>query len=182
MSQNSPVNFDVSKYSILSMRYARALYELGINDGQLIEIKATFSSSNELLSVMLNPTVSLSAKHHIIDRLFHGEIVGNFLKLLCDHNSFALLFEIINCAKEIIAKENKILKASLTYVTPPTDKQRKQLKAFICQRHNCSDVIWDESCDESLIGGFTLFVDGIMYNKSLKGGFDKFAQGFGVEI
>ena len=182
MSQNSPINFDVSKYNILSMRYARALYELGIKDDELAEVKDIFSNSDELLSVMLNPTVSVPAKQHIIDRLFHDEIVCNFLKLLCDHNNFALLFEIINCTKEIIAKENKILKAYLTYVTPPTDAQREKLKVFICKKHNCNDVIWDESCDESLIGGFTLFVDGIMYNKSLKGGFDKFARNFGVEI
>lgn len=182
MSQNSRKNFDVSKYSILSIRYARALYELGIKSDELAEIKSVFTNSDELLDVMLNPTIATQKKHHIIERLFTAKISCNFLKLLCDHNNFALLFEIINCTNEIIAKENKILKAHLTYVTPPTDKQLDQLKSFICKKHDCSDVLWEKSCDKTLIGGFTLFVDGIMYDKSIKGGFDKFAQSFGVEV
>lgn len=162
--------------SIVALRYAEALLELGISGESIKETELIFSQTPQLWQVLSNPVVSHEEKYHIIDRVFSDNLICRFLKILCRHDDFSLLFEITESAKLMLLKKDKILKAHLTYVTPPTQKQLEKISCFICKKHDCRDVQWQMTQDPSLIGGFILYVDGVMYDRSLSGSFDRLKQ------
>ena len=57
-----------------AMQYGRVLYELKLDEAVISEASDTFSSSEELLSALDNPSVRNKEKHAVIDKLFNKSI------------------------------------------------------------------------------------------------------------
>lgn len=151
-----------------AMNYAKALMELNIAEESINSIKNLLDVNDVLLEALSNPTIKNKEKTAVIDSIFQNEVRG-FIKVLCENNSFDLIFDILD-AYQLLAIENKnLIKATLTYVTKPEKEQLQRIKEMIIQKWNKAGVILELKEDTNLLGGFILTVGDKEYDKSIRG-------------
>ena len=115
--------------------YGEVLYDLGISREIVEETKRIFSLTTELPKVLNSPVVTLKEKKRLIDVIFPEEI-RNFLKVLCDYGSVSQIADIFTAYENCVDARSGILRATLFYVTPPTDSQLTQIKEYLARKYN----------------------------------------------
>ena len=98
--------------------YAVTLYELSIPKEAIQASRELISAVPQLVKVLSNPLVQFHQKEAVIDRLFPKEMTA-FFKVVCKKNRAAQLPEIFDAYDLYAAKQNQIMHAALSYVTPP---------------------------------------------------------------
>lgn len=151
-----------------AINYAEVLYQLKINADELHEAETIVRQNPALQEALTCPIVSKKKKTEIIDKIFQNEI-ASFLKVLCSHSDFDQFFDICAEYKVLAKKKADILLATLYYVTPPTDAQKKGMEDFLKKEYKTSGVELTLEKKESLIGGFMLRVGNREYDWSLSG-------------
>ncbi|MEW3583881.1 F0F1 ATP synthase subunit delta, partial [[Clostridium] symbiosum] len=68
-----------------------------------------------------------------------------------------------------LRRQDGILRAELTCVTPPSEEQLQGMKKYLCRRYRKNDVTFDIREDASLLGGFILKAGDFEYDYSLDG-------------
>ena len=158
-----------------AFRYAEVLWSLGLADEVIEETKQIFAETPEISSVLMNPVIPRKEKHALTDRIFAEEI-RSFLKVVTDHDKTEILDEIFRAYEERKQKDAGILTASLRYVIPPSEEQKKKMETFLCNRFHASRVEWDLAEDKSLIGGFILQACAEEYDYSVRGRLNRLEQ------
>jgi F-type H+-transporting ATPase subunit delta len=148
--------------------YAKALFELKISEEVMKHAKEILTSSRELSNALNNPEVKKVEKHKVIDTIFAREISG-FLKVLCDHGSFAMIGQIFDAFEALVLKDKKYIKAVLRYVTKPEEDQQERIRTLLRNKYQAKEVLLELMEDPSLIGGFILTVGNTVYDKSIRG-------------
>lgn len=155
--------------------YAQALYELNVDAESINETEEILKKVKEVGQTLSNPTVSFHAKENIIDRIFPVEM-RNFLKVSCKNQKSDMLGEIFEAYREIVRRSNEILKATLYYVTMPTEEQQEKIKGFLCKKFGVKGAELSFKEDKSLMGGFILRAGGREFDWSIQGRFRSLAQ------
>lgn len=109
-----------------AINYGIVLYQLGISQDMVEEIKALVDGSPELVYALADPVVSHADKRKVVDRVFDrfgNKDLVNFMKTLCDNDGFDMIHDIFDEYEKYAREQQDILSATLYYVTPPTDKQ-----------------------------------------------------------
>ena len=57
----------------------------------------------------------------------------------------------------------------LTCVRPLEAEELEKLRAALCRLHHKKEVVFDVRTDPALLGGFTLDIEGVRYDKSVRG-------------
>lgn len=148
--------------------YGRVLYEMALPDEVITESRNVLEGTPELIEALSNPTVSKKEKCKIIDRIFPSEI-HNFLKVACDHQEIGRILDIFQAYDCYAESQKGILRAELTYVTAPDEKQEEGICSFIKKEYGASEVKLSGTKDDSLIGGFILKVGSHEYDWSTRG-------------
>lgn len=152
-----------------SMEYARNLRSLA-NAKEYLETAASMLEAVPAIGEELSdPTVALSKKLIVIDRIFPKEI-RNFLKLLCDNGDFECFDEVRKALEELSkTPDAKVEHAKLTYVTPPTEEQLSGIRQFAAKETDNPDIVLDLEEDPSLKSGFVLDIGSKEYDWSEQG-------------
>ena len=87
-----------------------------------------YRESPELQRVLTDPSVYKEEKHAVVDRIFPGKKLQNFMKILCDYSDVEYLDEIVEEYKMYANEHQSIVNATLRYVTAPADNQLEGLK------------------------------------------------------
>lgn len=148
--------------------FAKALFELKISEKCVKNTKIMILTNQELVNALTNPVVKKNEKHAIIDSVFDKEI-RNFVKVLCDYDSMNMIREILNAYEDILLDHKNIIRATVTYVTKPDEKQLEKIKEMVCKKYKKTGVLLELREDPSLIGGFLLTVGDTVYDKSIQG-------------
>ena len=61
------------------------------------------------------------------------------------------------------------MRCRLTCVRRPGEEALEKLKKALCKLHKKRDIVFDIQIDPSLLGGFTLELEGVTYDKSVRG-------------
>ncbi|MDD2979746.1 MAG: ATP synthase F1 subunit delta [Hespellia sp.] len=148
--------------------YGRVLYELEISEESIRESYLILQGTPQLTEALNNPVVSRKEKCRIIDRIFPADIC-NFLKMACDHREIGRILDIFQ-AYELYAEGKKgIVRAYLTYVTAPDERQQEGIQSFVKREFGAKEVKLLGVRDDALIGGFILRVGSQEYDWSTKG-------------
>lgn len=147
---------------------AKALMDIGVTEQQMQISKELFSDLN-LAGALDNPSVSIKEKTKIIDRLF-PENTKAFWSLLCADGRISEADDVFDSYDAAVLKKKNYIKAELAYASELTDIQKQKIKDMICSMQKTNGVILNCNCDESLIGGYTLQIGDIKYDKSILGG------------
>ncbi len=151
-----------------AMQYGRALYELKLDDAVISDALDTFSSSEELLSALDNPSVRNKEKHAVIDKLFSKSITS-FLKVVTDNHMISQINDIFEAYHDCTVDAKNWAKATLYYVAKPDSKQIEEIKSKIAKDTKKDGVELKLVEQPSLIGGFVLKVDDFETDRSIKG-------------
>lgn len=148
-------------------KYAEMLLGMGVSKEAVEQSGDIFEAVPQLTGTFADPSVSLSRKHTIIEKVFPGEI-RDFLKLLCDNQDVEKWNLIVDCLRRREPKKADVLEAVLTYVTPPDEEQLAGIRTFIQKNCHAEKISLVQKQDVSLGGGFKLQVGTTEYDWSTK--------------
>ena len=83
------------------------------------------------------------------------------------------LDQLMDAYEERRAQRAAQLRATLRYVTPPTEEQLAQIRDFLRKKYQSEDLPLDLVEDKSLLGGFCITVGSEEYDWSMKGRLDQ---------
>jgi F-type H+-transporting ATPase subunit delta len=164
--------------SAVALRYAKALFALGEESGQLEAIVAelgraasTYESSAELRQALENPLVPHPAKRSIVtevaQRLSLGASSKNTLLLLSDRRRLRALPAIVRELRVLSDKKRGVVRAVVTTAKPLSAAYQERLKVQL-EKMTGKKVELDVSEDASLLAGVVARIGDRVYDGSLR--------------
>lgn len=152
-----------------SITYASDLHKTTGAKELLRQVKGILEAVPQVRVDFEDPTIAITKKHLVIDRVFPTES-RNFLKLLCDNGDFKLFDEICEALEDLDqAHQEEANCAELVYVTAPNEEQLTGIKQFLKKEFGKEDMELEMKQDASLKSGFILRVGTKEYDWSEKG-------------
>ncbi|MBI9056704.1 MAG: ATP synthase F1 subunit delta [Labilibaculum sp.] len=154
--------------SKISVRYAKALFELGkekelidtvIKDIQLVD--EVCKSIADFWLMVESPVVKTSQKRASMKQIFGDRINAitlNFLDLVVKNRREIYLKDISRNFLALCRKDQGILSATLTSATTIEEGSKENLSTLLSKSFN-SKIELEEVVDEEIIGGFVLRVE-----------------------
>ena len=112
-----------------AINYGIVLYQLGISQDMVEEIKALVDENLELADALASPVVEHAEKRKVIDRVFDrfgSKELVNFMKTLCDNDGFDMINDIFD-EYEKYAKSSRISFRQLSIMSHRQLISRKQV-------------------------------------------------------
>lgn len=149
------------------MDYLRYLVQQDVSIEMADEGRRIISACEELENSLSSPVVTDEEKHSVIRRIFPKPLQRLVIKV-CDDGAVNELDDIFKEYIELCLDRQGNIKAVVRYVTPLTDAQQEDMKLFIKEKFNRTDVSIEYLHDPSIIGGFILNAGDFEYDKSYK--------------
>lgn len=155
----------------LARRYAQALYPLCPDEGALRSAADVLTGTPALWAALTDPTLRPEAKKRVLGRVLADTQphLLHFFDLLCDKGRMALLDDMLAEFHVLALAGQGKSRCVMTCVQAPGPDQRQRLRAKLARLHHRSDVELEVRLDPALIGGFTLDIDGVTYDHSVRG-------------
>lgn len=162
----------------IARRYARALMELGVENGQfenygkqLSGLSVGFAESKELQDALTNPAFNRSVRKDIVAAIANkagaAKEVKNFLALLVDRDRITDLSAISRELQTLIDEKQKAVTAEVKSAVPLTAEQASRLTKAL-EKISGKKVQLDQKVDPSIIGGAIAKIGDNVYDGSLK--------------
>jgi F-type H+-transporting ATPase subunit delta len=175
--------------SVVAERYARALFELGIESGQLAmltdqlrTVANTYRDSAELKRVLSDPRVTDEQSQGLVEaltkRLALSPLVKNSLMVLLQRRRIAVLPDIVGRLVSLTDERTGVLRASVASATPLNDSQAQKLIEEL-ERLTGKRIVLERRVDPSLIAGIVTRIGDHVIDASLKGRFEQLERRLG---
>ena len=162
----------------VAKRYARALFELGVDNDELEaygealgEATKLFEKSAELRAVLLNPALKLEERRGVIsalaDKAQWPKLFRNFVMLLLDKDRLRYVASINRAFQRGLDEHQGRARARVTSAIELDDGQREQLRTRLGELTG-KDVVMTTEVDEELIGGVVARVGSTIYDGSVR--------------
>lgn len=180
------------KSDVVAKRYARALFDLGQEEGkeklflgELQNIVQLVRTSDDFRSLLESPLYDITLKRRVLkevaSKMSLSQYMSNFLNILLDKERFAVLGEILDAYKEILDKLTGRVRARVTCAASLNGDQLKQIAQTLSKVVK-KEVDVDVVVEPSLIGGMIAEVEGMIYDGSVKTQITKLKQSLKGEI
>ena len=178
---------DDSKATEVGERYARALFDLAKDEGQVAAVetdlkalRALIAESADLRSLIRSPIIKAEAKGRVLDALVEraefGPLTKKFLAFVAAQRRVAALPSMITAFVALSAAERGVIAAQVTTAIALTPAQASGLAAALRLALG-KDPEVEARVDPSILGGLKVRVGSRLYDASLKSKLDslKFA-------
>lgn len=163
----------------IAKRYARALLEIGREDGQmdlygeqLEQMAALLGASEELASALSNPIFKMEERIKLLDtfleKLGLSRIVANFFRLLLERGRIALAGQIARAYQMLLDEEKGITRAVVYTAAPLNTEELERLKQALEKVAAGRKVEVEVQEDSSLIGGVVARIGDLVLDGSVK--------------
>jgi F-type H+-transporting ATPase subunit delta len=180
------------KSDVIAKRYARALYDLGKEEGkekafleELQGIVGVISENEELKSLLESPLYDIVLKKRILKEVSSKVSISlyavNFLNILLDKDRFFVLSEIVDAYDKILDEVSGRVRAKVVCATAIDDAQLQKVCQTLSKVFK-KEVDVDVSVEPSLIGGMIAEVEGMIYDGSIKTQISKLKQSLKGEM
>lgn len=180
------------KSDVVAKRYAKALYELGQEEGleqkfleDLQNMALVVDQSNEFRSIMESPLYDIILKKRIlkdvVSKIGISEYATNFLNILLDKDRFVFLADIRDTYKQILDEASGRVRAIITSATGLDEAQLERIAKILSEVVK-KEVDVDVTIEPSLIGGVIAEVEGMVYDGSVKTQISRLKQSLKGEI
>lgn len=150
-------------YDAIARRYARAIFDLGKEEGsltalatQISDFARTYGESRDLQSVLADPTVPEAAKKAIVvDIATRLGITGTgerSLRVIAQRRRLRALPDIAKHLQRLVDEDARVLRAVVTSAGPLTESYLTKLKGEL-EKATGQKVILTHEVDPSLIAG-----------------------------
>jgi len=164
--------------SIVAKRYAKALLELGRDDGnfekygqELTDMVGILDESPELEQVLSNPGFELDDRKavlaKVLEKISPSPLVSNFYKLLMDRNRIGEIRGIQAVYARLLDEAQGITRAEITSASALKDEEIQKLKDSL-KAVAGSEVQIEVNEDPSLIGGLRARIGDLVLDGSVK--------------
>jgi len=164
--------------SVVADRYAQALFELGIDEGQVdrlvdefAAIGSAWATSADLREAFENPQVSHSAKKAIVEELARSlgisQVVKNTLDLLIDRRRAKTIPFIARKLGELADGHKGVVRAEVTTAVSLDEGYYARLQAQL-ERMTGKHVVVNRMLDPALIAGVVTRVGDRVFDGSLR--------------
>jgi len=160
----------------LSTRYATALFELSLERGLASDYleQAAFISSivqgAECKRIITHPRISEREKFAFLDSAFagriHDDLLG-FMRLTVTKNREEYLAPALDSLVAMIRRHQNHTTATVVSATLLAPEQESQLRILLTRRLG-KTVELSVEVDASMIGGFRVHVDGLVFDHTLR--------------
>ena len=164
---------------LVAKRWAHALVELTLEDegiskeevlSELRDISKTINASEELKTVLSNPSVSTEEKQIVICKLFEGNvmpIVYNFLFVLNLRKRLSIIDEIADEFQRELENIKNIVRVDVTSAIDVNDDKKEEIKSKISEKLN-KNVIVDWTVDSDIIAGLVFNINDTVIDNSIQ--------------
>lgn len=156
----------------LARRYAEALYQVSPNEAALRATAQALMEDAALWESLRSPAIQAWEKERVLARLPQLDGHGLLLRFYCRlarKGRMALLPDILEAFHDKSLAQRGAARCRLTCVRAPGAEELEKLKKALCRLHHKQDVVFDVHTDPALLGGFTLEIEGVTYDKSVRG-------------
>ena len=166
----------------LARRYARALFELGIEAGgdpvldrwlEQLQRAGTIFRDTGLYPILENPGIQFEEKRQILGNALPGidTFVRNFLYLIVSKNRIRLLDQMIAAFQTGLYERRGIAVVDVRTAIPLTDDQRQRLTTRLGNFLKKSIIVREE-IDPSIVGGAVIIAGDKLIDASVLGRLD----------
>ncbi|HOO38911.1 MAG TPA: ATP synthase F1 subunit delta [Deltaproteobacteria bacterium] len=180
------------KSDVVAKRYARALYELGQEEGleqkfleDMQNMALIVDQSKEFRSIMESPLYDIILKKRIlkdvVSKIGISEYTANFLNILLDKDRFVFLKDIKDTYKQLLDEASGRVRAIVTCASE-LDKAQLERIAKTLSEVVKKEVDVDVTVEPSLIGGVIAEIEGKVYDGSVRTQISRLKQSLKGEI
>jgi F-type H+-transporting ATPase subunit delta len=154
--------------SKISVRYAKALFQLGKEKQNLETLKADMAlvaqvceTVGDFWLMVESPVVKTSQKRELVQQIFSrkvDQLILNFLDLVVQNKREIYLKDIARNFLSFCRKDLGIKSAVLTSAVPVEEAGKEKMIQFLREAFQ-ADIELEEKVDKKLIGGFVLRVE-----------------------
>lgn len=158
--------------SDLAHRYASALYDTGMDEALFKDAAYSILNEESLWRALLNPMIRPEEKSAVIEALpflSDSPSLVRFFQLLSDNHRIHLLPDIISEFHSLVLERTNTADCIMTCLHIPSEDQQKRLRDTLCRLHHKNDINLIFEINPALLGGFTLDIEGVTYDKSILG-------------
>ena len=164
---------------LVAKRWAKALIELTLEDegiskedvlSEIKDVAETINSSEELKTVIENPSVSTEEKQILICKLFENKlmpVVYNFLFVLNLRKRLTIVSEIADEYEKELENIKNIVRVDVTSAIDINDDKKDEIKEKISEKLE-KDVIVDWTVDSNIIAGLVFNINDTVIDNSIK--------------
>ncbi len=163
---------------LIPRRYAKALYKYATENGDAQEtyellkgLSFRHAAIDELKRAVLNPEISDETKGAFMLKLVGstpGSSLDKFL-LLCVRNNRANSLQKISLAYvDLYREKHEIAHVVITSAIPMPDEEAEAILGIVKRRLEAKTLEVEKVIDPELIGGFTVKIDGLVLDASVK--------------
>ncbi|KIX14520.1 ATP synthase F1 subunit delta [Dethiosulfatarculus sandiegensis] len=163
---------------IVAKRYAKALLEIGREDGlmeqygrELVEMAALLTDTADLMPVLANPVFELESRKAILETIVEkmglSPIVANFFKLLLDRRRITAAADISLVYAGLLDEAKGITRAEVSSAAPLSDDEVSGISEVLRQVAG-QEVQVEVKEDPSLIGGVIARIGDLVLDGSVK--------------
>jgi F-type H+-transporting ATPase subunit delta len=164
-------------YSLITVRYAKALYQLSVEEKVQDSVKADMEAilasiieSEDFLPFLESPLIKSSDKKRIIDEIFKGKVHNltlKFIHLLFDQKREAHLSDICRNYIRQYKDTMGIQEALITTAKALAPEHIKQVHDYLSKKLKV-EIELGEKVDPEIIGGFILRIEDQQINASIQ--------------
>ena len=163
---------------LIPRRYAKALYKYAVENGDaqdiyeiLKNLSFRYTAIDELKRAVLNPEITDEAKGSYMLKLIGGQPGSSLDKflLLCVRNNRAEYLQKISLAYVDLYREaHEIAHVDITTAAPMPEAEINAIISIVKKRLGAMTLEIHEHIDPELIGGFTVTINGLVLDASVK--------------
>ncbi len=162
----------------IARRYAKALVQLGSEEGavdkfqaELSGFEAVLAAHGNLRSIFADPAFGVEAKRNIlkdlIAKLSVSPTVASFLSLLLDKGRLGLLDQVIASYGTLADELSGVVRPTLVSAMPLADAQVTEIKSAL-EKMTGRQVVLNVEIDPTLIGGVVTKIGDQLFDGSVR--------------
>ena len=164
---------------LAAKRWAKALLELTSEDASLSgeevlktlrDVAVTFNSSDELRSVINNPSISVEEKQIVLSKMYQDKIIPivyNFLYALNLRKRLSIIDSIANEYEKELEQLNNVVRVNVVSAVDINESKKEDINKKLVKKFNKEvKTNWDVNID--IIGGLFFNVNGTVVDNSIR--------------
>ena len=125
-----------------------------------------------LWECLCSPAIQPREKEEVLARLplWEGrKALAGFFRLLAEKGRMTLLPQILEAFHDLALAGRGAARCRLCCARALDPAEQEKLRRALCRLHHKQDVEFEVRVDPALLGGFTLEIEGVRYDKSVRG-------------
>ena len=164
-----------------TQRYAAALFGAAGDDAKAVRTAAeALMADKSLWNALQSKAVTLAEKKQLLAgaaELDGQDALKAFLGLLAEAEAMDSLPAILAEYSRLALAAQGGVECRVTCARQPDEATQEAIRQAVCKLRGAKNAVLEIAIDPSILGGFVLDVEGVTYDRSVKGRLDRLARG-----